>query len=302
MRTARSLPLLAVAAAFIAVAGFRACAKAPAPESAAVAASPQAAGQAQDTTLPPGVDISKLDDFQKKVFFRIANSETSICGQAQSLIQSAKAPKDPCRRSLNALRYVVRLVEQGYTDSEVSDAIAKRYRTTVPRPIDVAKAPMKGNPNAKVTLVEFADYECPHCKRLQPVLRQVLDEFHDDVKVYFKHYPLPQHTNARLAAEAAVAAQNQGKFWQFQDKLWDKQDELTPAEIEKIAKESGLDVTKFRQDLDSPQVKAQVQKDRAEGQSLGLQATPTLYIDGREYTDPKDAESLREWIKEELSR
>jgi protein-disulfide isomerase len=290
------------------VVSFRACAKAPPPASSAAdvasaaAATPQAGAGGQDTELPPGVDISKLDDFQKKVFFRIANSETSICGQAQSLIKSAKAAKDPCRRSLNALRYVVRLVDQGYTDSEVSESIAKRYRIANPKPIDVTKAPMKGNPAAKVTLVEFADYECPHCKRLQPVLRQVLDEFHDDVKVYFKHYPLPQHTNARLAAEAAVAAQYQGKFWQFQDKLWDKQDELTPAQIEKIAKESGLDLAKFRQDMDSQQVKAQVQKDRADGQSLGLQATPTLYIDGREYTDPKDTESLREWIKEELSR
>jgi protein-disulfide isomerase len=134
------------------------------------------------------------------------------------------------------------------------------------------------------------------------VLRQIVDEFHGDVKVYFKHYPLPQHTNARLAAEAAVAADKQGKFWAFQDKIWDHQDELSPAEIEKLAKESGLDVAKFRQDLASDAVKARVQKDRDEGQALGLEATPTLYIDGREYTDPKDAESLSEWIKEELSR
>src|SRR5258706_293380 len=116
---------------------------------------------------------------------------------------------------------------------------------TAPKRIDVAEAPMKGNGAAKVTLVEFADYECPHCKRLQPVLRQVVDEFHNDVKVYFKHYPLPQHTNARLAAEAAVAAHKQGKFWTFQDKLWDKQDELSPAVIEKSAKDGGLDVAKF---------------------------------------------------------
>ena len=74
------------------------------------------------------------------------------------------------------------------------------------------------------------------------MLHQILDEFRSDVKLYFKHYPLPQHTNARLAAEAAVAAQKQGKFWQFQDKLWEKSDELTPAEIEKAAKEIGLDV------------------------------------------------------------
>jgi protein-disulfide isomerase len=200
------------------------------------------------------------------------------------------------------VRYVGRLVEQGFTDSEVGDALAKRYRGSEPKKIDVAEAPMKGSAGAKVTLVEFADYECPHCKRLQPVLRQIVDEFRSDVKVYFKHYPLPQHTNARMAAEAAVAANKQGKFWTFQDKLWDKQDELSPAEIEKIAKESGLDMTKFRADMQAPATKDRVQKDRSEGQALGLQATPTVYIDGREYTDPKDTESLREWIKEALGK
>ncbi|MEA2697220.1 MAG: hypothetical protein QOI66_1491, partial [Myxococcales bacterium] len=219
-------------------------------EAPAVAAESPPAGAAagQDTVPPPGVDISKFDDFQKKVFFRIVNSEPSICGQAQSLIQSAK--KDPsCRRSLNAVRYVAKMVDQGLTDSEIGEALTKRYRTATAKFIDVAEAPMKGSPTAKVTLVEFADYECPHCKRFQPVLRQILDEFHGEVKLYFKHYPLPQHTNARLAAEAAVAAQKQGKFWQFEDKLWVNQDSLSPAEIEKYAKESGLDVTKFRQDL-----------------------------------------------------
>jgi protein-disulfide isomerase len=133
------------------------------------------------------------------------------------------------------------------------------------------------------------------------VLHQIMDEFRSDVKLYFKHYPLPQHTNARLAAEAAVAAQKQGKFWQFQDKLWEKSDELTPAEIEKAAKDSGLDVAKFRQDLASEPIKARVQKDRNDGQAAGIQATPTLYINGREYTDGRDSDSLREWIKDAIS-
>ena len=108
-------------------------------------------------------------------------------------------------------------------------------------------------------LVEFADYECPHCKRFQPVLRQILDEFKGEVRMYFKHYPLPQHTNARLAAEAAVAAQRQERF----------------------AKEVGLDQAKFRKDLDDPTVKARVQKDRVDGGTLGLSSTPTLFINGR---------------------
>ena len=207
-----------------------------------------------------------------------------------------------CHRSYNAVRYVARLADQGYTYSEMTEAIAKRYRDTQPKFIDVADAPMEGNAKAKVTLVEFADYECPHCKRFQPVLRQILDEFKNDIRIYFKHYPLPQHTNARLAAEAAVAAQKQGKFWQYQDKLWENQDSLSPAEVEKLAKEVGLDTTKFRADVDDAKTKARVQKDRVDGQTLGLSSTPTLFINGREYTDAKDTESLREWIKEELGR
>jgi protein-disulfide isomerase len=307
MRPAKLVCAVVRAGALVAVLSSPACAKTPpeaqsAPAASGASAVAQPGTGAQDTTPPPGIDVSKLDDFQKKVYFRIVNNEPSICGQAQSLIASAKSTTSACRRSFNAMRYVGKLVEQGFTDSEVSEAIGKRYRTTQVKTIDVSQAPMKGSAGAKVTLVEFADYECPHCKRLQPVLRQIVDEFHGDVKVYFKHYPLPQHTNARLAAEAAVAADKQGKFWAFQDKIWDHQDELSPAEIEKLAKESGLDVAKFRQDLASDAVKARVQKDRDEGQALGLEATPTLYIDGREYTDPKDAESLSEWIKEELSR
>jgi protein-disulfide isomerase len=273
--------------------------EAPAAAAERQAATPVAEGP--DTVPPPGVDISKLDDFQKKVFFRIVNTEPSICGQAQSLIQSAKKDAS-CRRSLNAVRYVVRMVDQGFTDSEIGEALTKRYRGSTPKVIDVAEAPMKGAASGRVTLVEFADYECPHCKRLQPVLRQVLDEFKGDVKLYFKHYPLPQHTNARLAAEAAVAAQKQGKFWQYEDKLWANQDSLSPAEMEKYAKESGLDMAKFRQDLDDKATKERVQKDRTDGSTLGLTSTPTLYINGREYTDNRDTESLREWIKEELAK
>jgi protein-disulfide isomerase len=300
MRRASSLlPLIGALAGWIAT---PACAKSPPAEAHPADPTPVAAGAGADQTPPPGVDVSKLDDFSKKVFFRIANSEPSVCGQAQSLLASAKATTNGCARSVGALRYVAKLVGEGYTDSEVSEALAKRYRSVSPKKIDVADAPMKGNPNAQITLIEFADYECPHCKRFQPVLHQIMDEFPNDVKLYFKHYPLPQHTNARLAAEGAAAAQKQGKFWQYQDKLWEHQDDLSPAEVEKVAKESGLDLTKFRQDVASAPVKAKVDKDHADGTAAGIQATPTLYINGREYTDSRDADSLREWIKDDLGR
>ena len=303
MRPANPRLVIARAAAlgFAALAcwSLAACAKTPTAGAPAEAATAPAKPGGDVATLPPEVKpvYDKLDDLGKKVFTRVASSESSVCGDAQSLINSVKT----CRRSIAALRYVAKLIESGYTDSEIGEKLANRYRPVAVRKIDVTDAPMKGNPSARITLVEFADYECPHCKRFQPVLHQVLDEFRSDVKLYFKNYPLPQHTNARLAAEAAVAAQKQGKFWQYQDKLWEKSDDLTPAEIEKAAKEVGLDVAKFRQDMASEAVKARVQKDRSDGQAAGIQATPTLYINGREYTDGRDTDSLREWIKDAIS-
>jgi protein-disulfide isomerase len=327
MRPVKILRVVACVAASACIANVSACAKTP-PEAlsapaassvapagtdkaAAVATGPSATGGAatagalteegQDGVPPNGVDVSRLDETARKVFFRVVNGEASVCGKGESLLASAKKDAS-CRRSLNAVKYVAHLADQGYTQSEIVESLDKRYRNTEVRTIDVSEAPMEGSPGARVSLVEFADYECPHCKRFQPVLRQVLDEFKGDVRLYFKHYPLPQHANARLAAEAAVAAQKQGKFWQFQDKLWENQDGLSPSEMEKFGKEVGLNVTKFRSDLDDPKTKARVQKDRVDGATLGLSSTPTLYINGREYTDAKDTESLREWIKEELAR
>jgi protein-disulfide isomerase len=288
------------------VASCGACTKtspqmAPGQASAAPGKPAEKGDTAEDTTPPPGVDVTKLDDFERKVFFRILNKESSACGKAHSLIHSVKHDRD-CRKSLYAARYVARLVDSGYTDSEIGELLEKRFRGGAPKRIDVSEAPVKGNPNAPVTIVEFVDYECPHCKRVQPVLRQVLEEFKDDVKIVFKHYPLSTHTNARTAAEAAVAAHKQGKFWAYNDRLWNIADGLTPAAMEQQAKEVGLDVAKWRSDMESEAVKTRVQKDRDEGSALGIMATPTLYINGRHFTDQKEMDSLKDWIQEELGR
>jgi protein-disulfide isomerase len=269
----------------------------------AASAAPAAAGgaaKADDTTPPPGVDLTKLDDFERKVFFRVLNKEASACGKAHSLMVSLRTDKG-CRKSLFAARYVARLVDGGFTDSEISESIQKRFRTERQR-LNLADAPVKGNPAAPVTVVEFVDYECPHCKKVQPVLRQVLDEYKDEVKVAFKHYPLGAHTNARLAAEASIAAHKQGKFWAYNDRVWAISESLTPAGLEQIAKEVGLDVAKWRADVESDAVRTWVDRDRSEGQALGIDHTPTIYINGREFTDPREADSMRDWINEELNR
>jgi protein-disulfide isomerase len=256
---------------------------------------------AADNSPPPGIDLSPLDEFERKVFFRVVNKEPSPCGKAHSLLHSIK--NDPsCRKSYYAVKYVVRLIDTGYTDSEITDRLQKRFRGGARKSIDVSEAPVKGNASARLALVEFVDYECPHCKRVQPVMRQALDEFKNDVKLYFKHYPLGMHAASRLAAEAAVAAQKQGKFWQYSDQVWAHAENLTPAVLEQIAKDVGLDVSRWRKDLESDEVRGLVEKDHAEGSALGIAATPTIYLNGREFADGRDIDSLRDWINEELGR
>jgi predicted DsbA family dithiol-disulfide isomerase len=259
------------------------------------------ATSADDNTPPAGIDISKLDDFERKVFFRVVNHESSACGKGHSLLYSAKHDSS-CRASFYAVRYVARLVDSGFTDSEIGEKLDKRFRTPRHGRIDTREAPSKGNAAARVTIVEFVDYECPHCKHAQTVVRQLVDDYPADVRVYFKHFPLSGHPMAKLAAEGAVAAHKQAKFWPYSDKVWSNSDNLSPAIVEKAAKEAELDLGRWRIDKDSDAVKARVQADRSEGIDLGINATPTIFINGRKYDDSLETTSLKDWIDEELRR
>ena len=253
-----------------------------------------------DDTAPPSVDISKLDNGEKKIFFEVGNKVGSACGKAHSLLYSAKNDAS-CKRSVLALRYAAKLAKDGYLASEITEAIEKRY-TGKPVAIDIGDSPVKGDPKAPITIVEFADFQCPHCRALQPVLDRLLDEYKGQVKVYFKNFPLraPGHENAEQAAFAAAAAQKQGKFWALTAKFWKNQDALGGPDIEKYAQESGLDVKKWKDDMNSTAVHERVNKDRTEGDKLNINGTPAVFIDGREVRDAKDFETLKAFVDEEL--
>jgi len=256
---------------------------------------------ADDTTAPPGIDLGKLDDFERKVFFRVVNRESSACGKGHSLLHSAKHDTG-CRASFYAVRYVAHLVDSGYTDSEISEKLETRFRTPRQARIDVSSAPSKGNPSARVTVVEFVDYECPHCKHAQTVIRQLVEEYPSDVRVIFKHFPLSSHPMAKTAAEAAMAANKQGKFWPYSDKIWENSENLTSAVLERAAKDVGLNLAGWRTDMSSDAIKNRVEADRSQGLDLGINATPTIYVNGRKYDDPLEIASLKDWIDEELGR
>lgn len=254
-----------------------------------------------DTALPAGIDISKLGDYERKVFFRVLNHESSACGKGHSLIHSIKQDSG-CKRSVHAAKYAAKLVESGYTESEVGEELQKRYREPVQKSIEVGRAPRRGPGDAPVTIVEFVDYECPHCREAQTFLHQVTDAYPRQVRLFFKQFPLGGHTMARTAAEAAMAAHKQGKFWLYNDKVWPKSDVLTAAVLEQIAKDVGLDVPRWRTDMASDAIKNWVSQDKSDGVAMGINSTPTIYINGRKYSGRHDLESISDWIDEELGK
>ncbi|MFA6339147.1 MAG: thioredoxin domain-containing protein [Candidatus Paceibacterota bacterium] len=155
---------------------------------------------------------------------------------------------------------------------------------------------MIGNKDAKVIVVEFGDYECPGCGYVAPFLKQLVDSYKDNpnFSFVFKHYPLPQHPNALIAAEAAEAAGAQGKFWEMHEMLYAKQSEWSESKealsiFAGYAQSLGLDIEKFKQDVSQNKFAEKINLDKKAGDDILLNHTPDVYINGKEATnlDPK---------------
>ena len=148
--------------------------------------------------------------------------------------------------------------------------------------LNVGDSPSKGPADAKVTIVEFSDYQCPFCSQAEPLLDQVMAAYPKDVKRVYKQFPLTSiHPNAMPASKAAVAAGKQGKFWEMHAKLFGNQRELSPDNYKKWAEELKLDVAKFEKDMASPEVQAQIDKDMQDARAADVTGTPTIFVNGK---------------------
>lgn len=160
--------------------------------------------------------------------------------------------------------------------------------------------PAKGPEAAPVTIVEFSDFECPFCARVNPTLAQVQETYGDKVRIVFRQFPLNIHPNAPKAAEAALCAHDQGKFWEMHDLLFAEQRQLSVTELKAKAERLELDAGAFGQCLDSGKHTEQVQADLQDGQRAGVSGTPALFINGRLLSGAQPFEKFAEMIDFEL--
>ena len=204
----------------------------------------------------------------------VQESLSTVVGQFETAVAAAAAPAAAARR-------------RGPDPSKVYT-------------LNTEGSPVLGPDSAKVTVIEFSDFQCPFCSRVWPTLLRLRQEYGDDVRIVFKHLPLSIHSKAPGAHAAAEAAGRQGKFWPMHDKLFAGQRLLSDAQYDAWAKEIGLDLERFKQDASSPAVKERVQRDLAEAEKLGVTGTPAFFINGRYLSGAQPFASFKRLIDEEL--
>ena len=165
-----------------------------------------------------------------------------------------------------------------------------------------SKTPAEGPANAKVTIIEISDYQCPFCSRAYTTLEEVKKQYPKDVRILFINQPLPFHPHAKPAAVASLAAHKQGKFWEMYGKLFSNQQQLGDENYQKWAKEIGLDMAKFNADLKDAEVAKQVERDMAVAKGLGVNGTPGFFINGVNVSGAQPIENFKKIIDEQITK
>jgi protein-disulfide isomerase len=169
--------------------------------------------------------------------------------------------------------------------------------------VDPERDHVRGPESAPVTLVEYGDYQCPYCGQAEIVIRELLDEFGDELRYVWRHLPLSDvHVNAQMAAEATEAAAAQGAFWPMHDRLLAAQDELTAGDLRRHAEELGLDLERFWDELRRSEHADRVAEDVASADASGVAGTPSFFINGRRHQGAYDAETLRAAVRAARAR
>jgi protein-disulfide isomerase len=200
-------------------------------------------------------------------------------------------------------------VEEALREIELRGIPSVRPPTRAARPdpnrrysVDTQGSPVMGNPEAKLAIVAFSDFQCPFCSRVTSTLEEIAREYGDDVRIVFKHLPLSMHPKAPAAHAAAEAAHRQGKFWEMHDLIFGDQRGMSPERYLEYAQRIGLDIERFKRDIESDDVKRKIDSDVAEATRLSVTSTPGFFVNGRYLRGAQPFAAFKALIDEEMGR
>ena len=251
------------------------------------------------------VDLSDLTPVQKRAVLKIVREEDCSC-QCGMKTAECIMKDSSCSYSRTIAKIAIQGVKDGKTLVEISklmDASPKAHRPkTLEEPValDVAGSPVKGPDNARITLVEFSDFECPFCFAAVAQVDRIMAAYPKDIKLIYKQFPLSMHPHAQMAAIASLAAKDQGKFWEMYEVLFKNSRRLSSDNIVMWAKEIGLDMDKFKAALASSKYQSIIEKDLKDGEAAGVYGTPSFYINGKQYNGEVTLATLKPILDAEL--
>jgi protein-disulfide isomerase len=253
-----------------------------------------------------GVSAQALLDAETRNGEAITEQEIEAAYRQQKAQLNADeaTSKEQIRRQLHAQRVAAR--ERAFIEQLRAQAmVVVNLKPPIPFRVDVKAdgAPFKGPATAPVTIVEFQDFHCPFCVRVQPTLTQLAARYGDRVKLVYRDFPIDSlHPQARNAHEAARCANAQGKFWAYHDALYSKQRKAAAEDFKAIARDVDLEMETFELCLNARTYRSAVQKDIDEGTRVGVVGTPTFFINGRMISGAQPLETFTRIVDEELAR
>jgi protein-disulfide isomerase len=250
------------------------------------------------------LDLTGFSAAQKKTLTQVLQTQNCNCG-CNWTIAKCREDDPKCSYSRQLLNLIYKDVKGGMDESHIvadlrDHAMKPPPILDEPVPLTVQGDPYLGPEKAKVTIVEFSDFQCPYCAAAAGQARLLLDKFPNDVKLVFKEFPLDDHSQAFLAAQSAVAAHAQGKFWEMHNILYANYRSISAQNILVWAKQIGLDMKKFIDDVDSGKYKQTVQNEVKQGEDAGVQGTPSFFFNGRKYSGAFQADIVADLLKNEF--
>ena len=245
-----------------------------------------------------------LDTKQKAIFDTLAGQVYCYFGCEETLAECLNAkPVHPS--TIRLANLLVRQIQKGKDEATIKKAVEKRGLSIFnPKTYKIGLEGLKpyGATDLKplITIIEYGDFQCPFCAAIAPKLHKVIDQHKGEIVLYFKHFPVKSHKKAIHASRAAIAVEQQGKFWEYYFMLYKNRENIDPADLRSYAASLGLDMAAFDKAYKDKTGISKIKKEKLEGLKMGISATPTFFINGRKYQGLKSDDEFADFLEELL--